>query len=158
MSDLRRATLNSRCDISSENRSSASSTATASKCRTTAVSIAVFFGSWTRARCGALLPSPYRASDASRFGGTRSSRTLRSLNAAISFTRSIAFTIAVPVERFGGRRITSSRENHSPSGTSSSATKSPGSCASARWAAFATVACSRRSAASRTVATSRTSR
>lgn len=115
------------------------------------------FGSGVRSRFGALDPSPVRARDASRFGGTFSIRTRPRRNAAISSTRSSAFAMLVPVVRVGGRRSRSSSETRRPSGTSSSATRSAGSAASARRAAFATVAYSRCSAVPGTSATCRAS-
>ncbi|GGP95856.1 hypothetical protein GCM10010278_86840 [Streptomyces melanogenes] len=118
---------------------------------------AVRFGSGVRARFGAFEPSPFLASAASRFGGICSTFTLPRRKAAISSTRSKAPFIALPVVRVGARRIRSSSESRLPSGTSSSATRSPGSETSARRAAFATVAYSRCSATERTSATCRAS-
>ncbi|WSJ92238.1 hypothetical protein OG395_52895 [Streptomyces sp. NBC_01320] len=57
--------------ISSTNRSNASSTAWASRLRTTAVSSAVFRGSGARSIVCALLSCPYRAGVFNRFTGTR---------------------------------------------------------------------------------------
>lgn len=153
MSVARRAALISFTCISSENRSSASSIADASKCRTTDVSSAVRFGSGVRSRIGAFDPSPTRASVASRFGGTLSTFTRPRWNAEISSTRSRAFAMPVPVVRVGGRRSRSSSETLRPSGTPSSATRSAGNDASARRTAPATVAYSRFSAIERTAAT-----
>ncbi|MCP3822655.1 hypothetical protein NLX86_32600 [Streptomyces sp. A3M-1-3] len=132
------------------NRSSASSIAFASRWRITAVSIAVRLGSLVRSNFGALVPSPYRASADSLFGGTCSSFRRPRWNAEISSTRCNAPFIAVPVVRVGGRRIRSSSEYRLPSGVFNVATRSPGNAASARAAAFATVACSRFSAIART--------
>jgi hypothetical protein len=146
----RLAVLISLVAISTWNRSRASSMAFASRCRITAVSIAVRFGSSARSRLAAFDPSPYRARVASRFGGTCDNRTRPSPNAPISSTRSSDRANAVPVVRVGGRRSRSSSENRAPSGTANVATRSPGSAASARCAALATVACSRFSATART--------
>nr|WP_261570554.1 hypothetical protein [Frankia gtarii] len=121
------------------------------------MTIAVRFGSGVRARFGAFEPSPLFASALSRFGGICSTFTFPRRKAAISSTRSSTPFIALPVVRVGGRRIRSSSESRFPSGTSSSATRSPGSEASARRAAFATVAYSRCSAIPRTSATCRAS-
>lgn len=62
LSVARFAVLISLVAISTENRSSASSIAFASRWRITAVSIAVRLGSAARSRLAALDPSPYRAS------------------------------------------------------------------------------------------------
>jgi hypothetical protein len=107
-SEARRAGLISRVAISSVNRSSASSIAAASRLRTTAVSSAVRFGSADRSSVWAFEASPYRARVVSRFTGTRVRFTRPSWNAEISFTRSSARAIAVPVVRVGGRRSRSS--------------------------------------------------
>lgn len=104
------AVLISRVAIRISNRSRASSIAFASRWRITAASIAVRFGSGVRSSFGALVPSPYRASAASRCGGILSSFTRPSWNPAMSSTRCNAAFIAVPVVRVGGRRIRSSSE------------------------------------------------
>ncbi len=114
-------------------------------------------GSGVRSSFGALVPSPYRASADSRFGGTCSSLRRPNWKAAMSSTRCNAAFIAVPVVRVGGRRIRSSSECRLPSGVFSVATRSPGRAGSARRAALATVACSRLSATPRTSATCRAS-
>jgi hypothetical protein len=143
----RAALINFTC-ISTENRSSASSIADASRCRTTDVNSAVRFGSGMRcSRIGAFGPRPTRASVASRFGGTFSSFTRPRRNAEISSSRSNAFAGLAPVVRVGGRRIHSGSEIRRPSGTPSSATRSADNDAPARRAAPATVAYSRFSAA-----------
>ena len=146
LSVARFALLISRVAMRTWNRSRASSIAFASRCRITAVSIAVRFGSAVRSSSGAFDPSAYRASAASRFGGICDSFSRPSWNAEISSTRSSARANAVPVVRVGGRRSRSSSEYRRPSGVLSVATRSPGSAGSALWAAFATVACRRVSA------------
>ncbi|XVQ15498.1 hypothetical protein ACQP1W_24100 [Spirillospora sp. CA-255316] len=149
LSVARLAVLISLVAMSTWNRSRASSIAFASRCRITAVSSAVRLGSAVRSSSGAFDPNATRASTASRFGGICDSRSRPSWNAPISSTRSNARANAVPVVRVGGRRSRSSSEYRLPSGTSSSATKSPGNRGSARLAALATVACSRFSATAR---------
>lgn len=107
-SEARRAGLIGRFAISTANRSSASSTACASSWRTIAVNSAVRRGSGARSIVCALLNCPSRASVDSRFTGTRDRFTRPSANAEISSTRSIARTIAVPVDFTGGVRSRSS--------------------------------------------------
>ncbi|WTZ40564.1 hypothetical protein OG241_17930 [Streptomyces sp. NBC_01390] len=126
------AVLISLVAISTENRSSASSIALASRWRITAVSIAVRLGSAARPRLAALDPSPYRASTASRFGGIWDSFNRPSWNAPISSTRSSDRANAVPVVLVGGRRSRSNSEYRPPSGVTSVATRSAGSAGSAR--------------------------
>ncbi|MDT0454017.1 hypothetical protein RM609_33810 [Streptomyces sp. DSM 40473] len=157
LSVARFVVLISRVAIRISNRSSVSSIALASRCRITAVSMAVCFGSEARSSFGAVVPSPYRANAASRFGGTLFSFTRPSRYAAISSTRCNTFFIAVPVVRVGGLRSCSRYECRLPTGVFSSATRSPANDGSARHAAFATVVCSRFSAMRRTSATSRAS-
>nr|WP_257153963.1 hypothetical protein [Streptomyces lunaelactis] len=66
------------------------------------MSIAVRLGSGVRSSFGAFVPSPYRASADSRFGGICSSFRRPSWKAAMSSTRCNAPFIAVPVVRVGG--------------------------------------------------------
>jgi len=66
---FRFAVFSSREAMRTWNRSRASSIAFASRCRITAVSIAVHFGSAARSSNAAFDPNAYRASDAIRFGG-----------------------------------------------------------------------------------------
>ena len=66
---FRFAVFSSREAMRTWNRSRASSIAFASRCRITAVSIAVRFGSAARSSNAAFDPNAYRASDAIRFGG-----------------------------------------------------------------------------------------
>ncbi|GGV55521.1 hypothetical protein GCM10010245_88050 [Streptomyces spectabilis] len=157
LSVRRFAVLINRVAISTVNRSSASSIALASRCRITAVSIAVRLGSLARSSVCAFDPRPYQPSAASRFGGSLSSFNRPSRYTAISSTRCSARFIAVPVVFVGGRRSSSRYENRFPSGTTNSPARSPGSDWSARYVALATVACSRVSAISRTSDTCRAS-
>ncbi|MEB3963299.1 hypothetical protein OKJ48_24095 [Streptomyces kunmingensis] len=154
---MRFAEFSSRVAIRTWNRSRASSIAFASRCRITAVSIAVRFGSADRSSNGAFDPSAYLANAAIRFGGICDSLSRPSRYAPISSTRSSARANAVPVVRVGGRRSRSSSENREPSGVFSVATRSPGSAGSARRAAPATVACRRFSATCRASDTCRAS-
>lgn len=66
---LRFAVFGRRVAMRPWNRSRASSIAFASRCRITALSIAVRFGSAARSSSGAFDPSAYRANAAIRFGG-----------------------------------------------------------------------------------------
>jgi len=125
--EARRAGLKSRVAISSANRSSVSSTATASRCRSTATSVAVLFGSPSRASAEALLPSPLRASTCSRFAGMSSTPTRLAPSTAICSARRNALTISGPELRRGDWRSRSSAETRRPSGTCS---KSPSRCGS----------------------------
>lgn len=155
---LRFAPFSSRVAMRTWNRSRASSIAFASRCRITAVSIAVRLGSAARSSSGAFDPSAYRAKAAViRFGGICDSFNRPSWYAPISSTRSSARANAVPVVRVGGRRSRSSSENRERSGVFTVATKSPGSAGSARCVAPATVACSRFSATFRASDTCRAS-
>ncbi len=154
---FRFAVFSNRVAMRTWNRSKASSMAFASKCRITAVSIAVRLGSAARSSNGAFDPSAYRASAAIRFGGICDNLSRPRRYAPISSTRSSARANAVPVVRVGGRRSRSSSENREPSGVFNVATRSPGNAGSARWAAPATVACSRFSATFRTSDTCRAS-
>ncbi|SFF96415.1 hypothetical protein SAMN02787118_11477 [Streptomyces mirabilis] len=122
LSVARFAVLISRVAISTENNSSASSIAFASRWRITAVNIAVRLGAAARSRLAALDPSPYRAIAASRFGGICDNFNRPSWNAPISSTRSNDRANAVPVVRVGGRRSRSSSEYRPPAGVTSVAT------------------------------------
>ncbi|WP_107047410.1 hypothetical protein [Streptomyces sp. NRRL F-2664] len=93
----------------------------------------------------------------SRFTGTRDRFTRPSANAEISSTRSMARTIAVPVDFVGGVRSRSSSETRLPSGTTTSSASAGPSAGSARCAAQATASYSRRSAAVRASDTCRAS-
>ncbi|OMI37314.1 hypothetical protein SPAR_21822 [Streptomyces sparsogenes DSM 40356] len=93
----------------------------------------------------------------SRFTGTRDRFTRRNANAEISSSRSIARTIAVPVDFTGGVRSRSSSETRLPSGTTSSPASAGASAGSARSVARATASYRRRSAAVRASATCRAS-
>lgn len=156
-SDALRAGLISRFAISTANRSSASSTACASNWRTTAVNRAVLRSAGTLSIVCALLNCPYRASVDSRFTGTRDRFTRPSANAEISSTRSMARTIAVPVDFVGGVRCRSTSETRLPSGTTNSSASVGASWGSARCAARATASYRRRSAAARASDTCRAS-
>lgn len=104
-----------------------------------------------------MLSCPYRASADSRFTGTRDRFTRPSANAEISSTRSIARTIAVPVDFTGGGRSRSSSETRLPSGTTNSSARAGASTGSARYVARATASYRRRSAAVRASDTCRAS-
>jgi hypothetical protein len=93
----------------------------------------------------------------SRFTGTLDRFTRPSANAEISSTRSMARTIAVPVDFVGGVRSRSSSETRLPSGTTSSSASAGASAGSARDAARATASYKRRSAAVRASDTCRAS-
>lgn len=112
-------------------------------------------GSANAAKAGALLANPYRASAATRLGGTPEQSTARTPNPARSAARSSALTRPGPDTRVGARRQDSSSENRTPGGTVNDARSRPGSAGSTSTAAAASVACIRSAAASRTVATNR---
>ena len=114
LSDARRAGLISRVAISSANRSSASSMATASRWRAIASSVAVRRGSASPSNVGALLASPYRASNAIRLAGTAEQSTLRTPRPASSAARSNALTRPGPDTRVGDRRHCSNSDHRDP--------------------------------------------
>lgn len=130
--DLRRAGEINRVAISSANRSSASSIASASNDRVTPNIVAVLRGSARRASSGALVHAPYLASVFIRRTGTLSTRTRTSRNAAMSSTRLSALAISVPDCRLGACRSRSNSEIRAPSGTTSSPDNARGNPASAR--------------------------
>lgn len=120
--EARRAGLNNRVAISNANRSSVSSTATASRCRTTATSVAVLFGSLSRASAVALLPIPVRASTCSRFVGMSCTSTRPTSSSAIRSAHCRALIISGPELRRGDWRRRSSADTRGPSGTFNSST------------------------------------
>lgn len=155
--DLRRAGLINRVAISSANRSSASSIASASRLRVTASSVAVRRGSTNRSSAGALLPAPYLDRVFIRRTGTFDTATRPSPKAARLFTRCSARTISVPDVRLGACRSFSNSEIRDPSGTTSRSDNAAGRCGSARRTCLATTVYMRTSARSRTPPTSRSS-
>lgn len=96
-----------------------------------------------------MLSCLYRAGVDSRFTGTRDRFTRPHANAEISSTRSMARTIALPVDFTGGVRSRSSSETRLPSGATSSSAGAGASAGSARRAARATASYTRLSAAVR---------
>ncbi len=143
--------------ISSANRSSASSIATASRCRVIASRVAVRRGSVNSCSVTALLANPYRARAVIRLAGTAEQSTARTRRPSRSAARSKALTRPGPDTRVGARRQDSSSENREPSGTVSDARSRRGSIGSTAVAAAARLVCIRCAAASRTVRTNRVS-
>jgi hypothetical protein len=98
--------------------------------RTTATSVAVRFGSPSRASAEALLPRPVRASTCCRLAGMSSTPTRPAPSTASCSARCSAMTISGPELRRGERRSRSSSDTRDPSGTRSrfaSRSGSPGS-------------------------------
>lgn len=152
---VRSAALINLVFMSTENTSSASSTAEADRLRTAATSVAVRRGASRRAMAWAFADSLSRASASSWFAGTAETSTAPTPVPDNSETRCSASVMDRPDTRVGPRRSRSSSENREPSGTANNPVNRWPSSASASAAAWCSaayncwLACSRCSDTSR---------